>query len=406
MDKKQHISLSYLFFSFLKIGSVSWGGFMSLISVVREQLAEKDKVIKDEIILDGVSMASVLPGPVAFNVVTYIGFYLRGIPGAAVSMLGILLPSFILILGLAMVYSAFGHIPVFTSFFQGVLPCILAIIISVAINMSKKQIKGYSQVIIAVVSFFALIFVHSFFTTLGVIAVSAVAGFFLFKEKGHSEVKSVPEKKTTGSKKYLLWIIPVLLLVLIITFLPEIFGGNIPEKMKLTQKIFLTFSGMSVTLFGGGYIIIPAIQQIVVDGLHWLTVKEFADAIAMGQITPGPIFVSATFIGYKVGGFAGALAATIGIFFPPAAVMLFFSRFIDLIKKSRVVSALFLGIRPAVIGMIFSSVLTIGKGIQLNVMSVFVFLAALFLLMKYKISAVIIIPLSGILGVAWFYFFV
>ena len=113
---------------------------MALISVVQKNLVEKDKVVSDEEILDGISLASVLPGPVAFNVVTYIGYRLRGMKGAMVSMAAILLPSFILILVLSYFYFIYGELPAFTNFFLGILPAVSAIIISVAFNMSKKHI--------------------------------------------------------------------------------------------------------------------------------------------------------------------------------------------------------------------------------------------------------------------------
>ena len=127
MQNRKSISLTYLFLTFLKIGSISWGGFMELISVVRTQMVDKDKTIKDELVLDGISLASVLPGPVAFNVVAYIGYTLRGIPGALVSMVAIVLPSFLMIILLASLYVNYSHIDSFRHFFAGILPAVAAV---------------------------------------------------------------------------------------------------------------------------------------------------------------------------------------------------------------------------------------------------------------------------------------
>ena len=170
MNKEQNISLKYLFFTFLKIGTISWGGFMALISVIQKQLVEQDKKISDEVILDGVSLASVLPGPVAFNVVAYLGYVMRGIKGAVVSMLGILLPSFILILLLSYFYFVYREIPAFNNFFMGVLPAVAAIIVSVALNMTKKNVKDYKQIIILLVSGILLVFSRNYFTTILIIS--------------------------------------------------------------------------------------------------------------------------------------------------------------------------------------------------------------------------------------------
>lgn len=159
---------------------------------------------------------------------------------------------------------------------------------------------------------------------------------------------------------------------------------------------------MILTLFGDGYMIIPVIQNIIVDSLGWLTNREFTDAIALGQVTPGPIFISATFIGYKVGGFAGAVNATISIFLPPAILMALLSQFIDRIKHSPTVKSIFIGLRPAVIGMIFSAVVTIGKSAELAWPSFLIFFIVLFLAFKYKVNVAYLIPIAGFVGVFLF----
>ena len=128
----------------------------------------------------------------------------------------------------------------------------------------------------------------------------------------------------------------------------------------LMLKLFLVFASMSVMLFGGGYVFIPLIQEIVVDGHGWVTTQEFIDAIAMGQITPGPILVSAAFIGLKVAGFTGAVVATVGIYLPPALLMVASTRALEFIKKSQAIRAALRGIRPAVVGMIAAAAFTVG----------------------------------------------
>ena len=405
MEGEQHTSLRYLFFTFLKIGAISWGGFMALVSVVRKQLVEKDKKIADEVILDSISLASVLPGPLAFMVVSNLGYYLRGIKGALVSMIAILLPSFVLIMILTYIYFIYGQLPVFTNFFKGVLPAVAAIIIGVSVDMSRKNIKDYRQVIILVFSGLCLIFLHSFFTTILIMAIGGISGYLFYRNTFSPSTNTKITNSKYKLKNIVISSLVLAFIFLFFGFLPDIMHGKQADHASLIRDISLTFSGMSLTLFGGGYVIIPAIQQIVVDGLNWLTTKEFADAIAMGQITPGPIFISATFIGYKVGGFLGAVAATLSIFFPPAFLMIFCSHFIDRIKNSKAISAIFKGLRPAVIGMIFAAAFTIGKGIEIHWISVLIFLAVLISAIKYKVNVVYLIPVSGIAGMLLFYFF-
>lgn len=402
MQESKEISLKYLFFTFLKIGAISWGGFMALIAVVQKQLVDKDKVIREELILDGISLASVLPGAVAINVVTYIGYQLRGIKGALVSMVATVLPGFLLILGLGILYTTYGELPILNKFFLGVLPAIAAVILSVALTMAQKQVKDYKQIILCTLAGICMLTVHSFFATFIVIISSALAGYFLYNIPEIKKEKRRVEPVVVNYRRLFIFVVIPLLCILAIVVLIRASELNTLDWYKINRTIFLTFTGMSLTLFGGGYVIIPAMQQVIVDGFHWLTTKEFADAIAMGQITPGPVILTATFIGYRVAGLLGACVASFAIFFPPGMVMLLFSGFLKKIKDSNVVTAIFKGMRPAIIGMIFSAAFTVGKGAEMVWPSAVIFLTVLILLVRYKMNVIYMIPIAGIAGILFF----
>jgi chromate transporter len=398
------ISLVVLFLSFLKIGATSWGGFMAIISVVQKELVEKKALIEEKVIFEGVSLASVLPGPMAFNVVVYIGYYLKGIKGAIVSMLGILLPSFLFMLILSYIYLKYGELPAFENFFKGVLPAVVAIIISVALNMAKKNIKDYKQIIICLVVIAALVLLKSVFIALFIILSSAFLGYLLYG----STINTVEDTKTsnnTKKSKPLIYAITVVsCLAIFIWFLPYFLAGKAAEIASIQKDIIFTLSTISVTLFGGGYVIIPIMHDIIVSGLHWLSQKEFVDAIAMGQLTPGPIFISATFIGFKVGGFLGAITATLAIFIPSGLIMIIVSQFFDQIKNSKFITAAFKGLRPAIVGMILASAYTIGAGVPFSWFSLGVFMVVLFASLKYEVNVAFLIPLAGIAGILFFNF--
>ena len=379
---------------------------MALISVIQNQLVEKDKKIKNETVLDGISLASVLPGPIAVNVVTFIGYNLRGLSGAIISMISIVIPSFLLLWILSYVYFQFGSLPTFDKVFNGIMPAVCAIIVAVAFNMSRKNIHDYKQILIAVASGLILLLVGGFLSTFIIIVMGGVLGALLYR-KNNDEDSMVAEsrKEVTSGRNIMRNLIPLLILVAIVLFIVFI-PIFLPEKGLSTvndfRSIALTFSGLSVTLFGGGYVVIPAMHEIIVDNLQWLTSKEFADGIALGQVTPGPIYISAAFIGYKVQGFWGALIATISVFLPAGLVMIISSKFLDFFKNSSVVKAVFKGLRPAVIGMIFSASVTIGKGIDLSWPAVVIFISVLVLSVKFKVNVVYLIPASGIVGLLLF----
>lgn len=397
------VSLKYLFFTFLKIGSLSFGGFMALISVIQNQLVEKDKKIKNETVLDGISQASVLPGPIAVNVVTFIGYNLRGIFGAIISMISIVIPSFLLLCLLSYAYFQFGSLPTFDKVFNGIMPAVCAIIVAVALNMSRKNIQDYKQILISIASGLVLLFIGGFLSAFIIIFVGGLLGVLLYHKKYYEDTTVAENRKDLKSGRNIMrYLIPLLILVVLIVFIPIYLPKKGFSTIKNLRSIDLTFSGLSVTLFGGGYVMIPAMHEIIVDNLQWLTSKEFADGIALGQVTPEPIYISAAFIGYKVQGFLGALIATISVFLPAGLIMIISSKFLNFFKNSALVKAVFKGLRPAVIGMIFSASVTIGKGLEIKWPSFAIFLLVLLLSLKFKLNAVYLIPISGILGVLLF----
>jgi len=337
-------SLLYLFGNFLKIGSTAFGGFMALVSVIEDVIVGKRKLLTHEDMLDGISLASVLPGPVAVNVVAYVGYRL--------------------------------------------------IIINAAIRMSKKAIIGWREVSLAVVAAILLKTIGGFYITLIVILGAGVIGWICFRDKVVRSFRENPPPQETTPLEIRKIAIPLLILavILLLSLLP------LPLGEDSLAKLFVTFSGMSLMLFGGGYVFIPMIQEVVVNNYGWVTQTEFSNAIAMGQITPGPILISAAFIGYVVKGFAGALVSTVAIFFPPGLLMITLSHLLDRIKYSVVIQAALKGIRPAVIGMIFTAAVVVGQTAQVHWASLVIFAASLAAIWKLRLEVVLIIPLAGLIG--------
>ena len=387
----ERTSLSYIFFTFLKLGATAFGGYMSLVAIVQKQLVEVDKKLKEEDLLDGISLTSVLPGPVAVNTIAYVGYQLRGVPGAIAAFAGIILPSFFLVIFLSWLYFSYGNIPAVKNVFSGITPAITALIVTVAIGMTRKTIKLPAQWTICLLAALLLILVGGFAVTFLLIVVSGIAGAFLFRQ---SPEQALPGDEKIHFENKQLVISGVVLLLLLCTLL---WGGQYPGAPKDVQ-ILSTFSGISLTLFGGGYVVIPALHELFVENLNWLTSAEFADGIAIGQITPGPIFVTATFIGYKVSGVVGAFLATVAIFTPPAVLTVLLSRFVKILNQSSVVKAAMKGVRAAVIGMIFASAITIGQTITPSVVSAIIFAAIFIISLKYTISPVYLIIASGVAG--------
>jgi len=382
------VSYWSLFWTFLKIGSTAFGGFMALISVVQNYVVERKKLLSQDEMLDGVSLATILPGPVAVNVVAYAGYKIRGLFGAFICAFAVILPSFLLLLGLSYAYFTLGEIPAVSNVFNGFLPAVAAIIIVAAFNMGQKALTGNIEVAIAIGSMLALILIGGFYSTLIILLVSGVLGYLIFPHGDGLLSKKQFDKE----------LIPYNLRTITIVSLIAVGIALFKSKTIILAKIFYTFATMSLLLFGGGFVFIPLIQEVVVGSYGWVSNKEFIDAIALGQVTPGPILISATFIGYKVAGILGASIATIGIFMPPAILMLVCTNFLDTLKKSGAIKATLKGIRCAVIGLIAAAAYVVILSAEQNIVTLGIFVISLSTLLIFKLEVVWIIPLAGTLG--------
>jgi chromate transporter len=386
-------NLLSIFWTFIKIGATAFGGFMALISVVQNYVVERRKLMTHEEMLDGVSLATILPGPIAFNVVAYVGYRLRGPMGALTATIAVTLPTYLFILILSYGYFTWGEIPTVNKFFQGFIPAVTAIIATTVWNLSRKTLKGMPETMTAIVACGLLVGVGGFFITLGIIVVSGCVGYLLFfKPQGAAETttEQAASEETTGGGGRLNAnaVLPIAAAA----------APFFSTDMVMAGKLLITFAGMSLMLFGGGFVFIPLIQEIVVDGHGWVTNKEFIDGIALGQVTPGPILISAAFIGYKMAGVLGATAATFGIFTPPALGMLISTRYLFKIKSSQKIQAALRGIRCGVIGMIAAATYVVGTTAQPNAISLLIFVAGLVALLKFKLEVAWIIPGAGVLG--------
>ena len=395
--KEEQPSLWLLFWTFLKIGSTAFGGFMALISVVQNYLVDREKLLTDEDMLDGISLATILPGPVAVNVVAYAGYKIRGIPGAAICAIAVILPSFFLILFLSYAYFTWGDMPAVSSVFKGVLPAVAAIIAATAIKMGQKALTGVSEITIAIMAILVLVLIGGFYSTLAIIIGAGLIGWVRFKKyetPDETDYICADVDKQNKQPKNLFVLASVSSLAIIVPLMNS--------QTFIAGKLLATFAGMRVLLFGGGFVFIPLMQESVVDTYHWVTHQEFIDAIAMGQITPGPILISATFIGYKVAGVFGATMATIGIFTPPVMIMLICTHYLQRLKKSQNLKSILKGIRCGVIGMIAAAAYFVIMSSELNIITVVLFVSAMIALLQFKLEVVWIIPASGIIGLVAF----
>lgn len=378
-----------IFLVFLKMGATAFGGNVALVAAIRREICEKRKWMTDQEILDLMVVGNILPGPLATNVVFASGKILHGISGAFTALVGVLLPSFVLMCIMSWAYFTYGNNTTLTGIMNGIIPGVAAIVAATAWNLHQKNVKGVLQYGIVILAAAAMLLWKGFFLTLIIVGVAAVAGrlFMYVRAEKRLPVSHVRSRSVV--------ILPAVVLLCFagIMFLPEF-----PLWLAKLKSIALTFGGMSVTLFGGGYVFIPVMKNVVVHDMAWMTTREFTEGIALGQITPGPIMISSVFIGWKVAGLKGAATAAVALFVPPAVVMYVAQHFLERIKSNANAEAIFRGVRPAVIGMIFASVWVVFASGSVSWISAGIFVLMLGISLWKNPEPILIILGSALLG--------
>ena len=386
---KKNISYFRLFLTFLKTGTISFGGYMMLIAMIRHEFSIRNKIIKKKKILDAITMASFLPGPMAINVASYIGFILKGWKGAVVSFVAVLLPSFFIMVVFTHLYINSKNIPGFSSFFNGVMPVVAAVIFSVAYGFYKDSKDKTLAFLLSILSFTLTALIKGY---ISIILPLLVCGGLNLLYNGDKIKKITNLKKAFISVKGI--IIASLIMIILLVFL------NTAPIDTPSFNLSKVFANISLTLFGGGYVFIPYLDKIIVDQLGWLTQREFIDSIAMGQITPGPILITATFIGYKINGLLGAFLSTLSIFLPSSVVIIFFSRVYYFIKKNSTVKLIINGFKIGIIGLICYSgyVIMFKQQETFNLYSMVLCGLTFVILNKTKVHPIFLIIAAGLIG--------
>lgn len=331
--------------SFLYIGSVSFGGYMSMVVTIRKKFVEEDKLISEEVFSQGLALASILPGPVAVNVAAYCGYLVAGLLGAAAAVIAVLLPSFI------MMVSSFYLLQWVKMLFNFDLPIFLVagvafgLILSAAIQGIKKYCVSSLKWGVLVFSVLILSFYQGYWIILLLLVTWSVVGQFLSSEESVFVSKS-SVGLTRGPRK--------LLFAVVLLSIPVIIGSQF-----LVTDIFTQFSRIGLTLFGGGYVVVPLLNSVLVQDLNWITQDDLLMGISLGQLTPGPLLISASYFGQRVAGIPGAFAAVAGMFFPTALLMIISSHFMARIRSSLVFGRALILILPFVAALIFFAALSI-----------------------------------------------
>jgi len=382
------IPLRLIFSRFFKLGATAYGG-PAMISQIKEVALNRYGWIKEGEFMRGVALCQLIPGATMVQIVTYIGYRVRGIWGALTAAVAFVLPAFIALLALSAIYFKYNSLWFVEALFKGLGAIVVAIILNACITFGRSVLKDWKVILIAVLSFFAFFFKWNFVL---IFILAAFAGVLLRPKILQTKVtpSGGPPLQVVKEKVYLIvaLLAAFICLVLVLSYLID------PRITALS----LSLSKIGALAFGGGFTAIPLIQYEMVDRFHWLSTKEFLDGIALGQVTPGPILITATFIGYKISGFLGAFMATLGVFFPSFFILVLLIPYHDRLRAVEKVRMMEQGVLGSFIGMLALVLHNFGRASLVDIPRILMALAAFVAIYK-KISLSYILLAGGMLSI-------
>lgn len=365
---------------FLRLGATSFGGPAAYIGLMHHEAVVRRKWVDDQRFLDIMGAVNLIPGPNAMEVAGHLGLIRAGWLGLVVAGGLFILPGMAAIMLVAWAYVEYGSIPQVGWVLYGVKPAVIAIIAYAVWSLARKGVRSPLLVGagLGVLGLYLLGANEILLLLGGALFVLLVQGGRRLLKQGNAALLAIP----------------ALALKL------PLAGLDASAATFSQATLFLTFLKMGATLFGSGYVLLAFLNSEFVVRLGWLTHAQVVDAIAVaGQITPGPVFNSAAFIGYLLGGWPSALLAAVGIFLPAFVLVGLLSRFLPAMRRSWLASSFLDGVNAASLGLMTAVAVQLGRAVLVDPFTISAAIGALFLVIRFKTSSVWLILGGGVLGV-------
>ncbi len=382
--EKESVSPLRLFLSFLRLGLTAFGG-PAMIAQIKELSVVRNKWLDEATFKNGVALSQAIPGATAMQTAAYVGLQARGLGGALLSFIGFGLPAFALMLVFAAVYEKSRDISQIISLFNGLQVIVVALVAYATYTFGKSSLKGIKDIMLAFMAAFLFWAGASPFL---VIIAAGLSGIVLFRDT-LPRISPAPHQK--NNKRLIVQIALTCLFIL----------AALTALYYVNEKIFLlatTMLRVDLFAFGGGFASLPLMMHEVVSVRSWLDYRTFMDGIALGQVTPGPIVITATFVGYLTGGLAGAVVATLGIFTPSFLMLVGIAPFFDKMKASKYFAPAIKGILASFVGLLLFVTFNFAINVPWDLIRVLVALLALVALFK-KIDVLYIVLIGSAISV-------
>lgn len=378
----QHVPVRELVRYYLRLGLIGFGGPVALVGQMERELVGERKWLTKEEMREGIAVCQSLPGPLAIQVGIWISYIRGGFWGAWAGGWAFILPNFVIVTVLGALYVHFGGLSAVKAIFYGVSPAVIALILHSCYRLTKLGMKDWLEWVLAAAAFVITVAVQAevalLFIGCGILGVLYYGSLF--------------RKRTTSSTTTSL-----------LVGVPLVAAGALPGSAgAMLGKLFTFFLKAGSLTFGSGLVIVPFLEKGLVQQTGWLNEREFLVAVAMGMISPGPVVITATFVGYLVAGFWGAVVATIGIFLPSFLLILIVAPILMRYRTNLNVQGFIKGAYAAAIGTILGACVLLGRIAIGDWLTALVALVSLLVLFRWKVSNPLLVAVAALIGLIAF----
>lgn len=385
----ERAALRALVLYFLRLGTIGFGGPAALVGYMRRDLVEQRKTIDEATFNLSIALAQLMPGPLAAQTAMAIGYFQGGVHGATLVGLAFILPSFLMVIGLSVLYVAFGGLPWMQALFYGIGAAVISIIAIAAYRLARATNKQ-DRLLWGI---FAALFIATAWTGAELAALFLLAGLVVLAVRawpGMLRGVLVAGSCVAGAG---------LIAISERTLLSQGASGS---GGHILIQVLLFFAKAGAFVFGSGLAIVPFLQQGVVEDLQWLTEQEFLDAVAVALITPGPVVITVAFIGFLVAGMAGATVAAVGIFLPVYFFTILPASWFKRHRDNLQLRAFVAGTTAAASGAIAGAVFVLARRAIFDAPTVLIALIGLVLLWRFRTPEPLLVAGAGLAGlVLW-----
>ena len=363
---------------FLKLGTIAFGGPAAHIAMMEDEVVRQRKWATREQFMDLVGATNLMPGPNSTEMAIHLGYARGGIAGLFVGGAAFILPAMLISLLFAWLYKDYGSLPQLGGVLYGIKPVIMAVVLQALLRLGKSAVKGWLTLAVGIAV--------AVLNYLGVSEILLLMGAGAF-------VMVVRNWERIASRAFAISPLPLMALT------------GVPEAVQALSfgagTLFLKFFKIGSFLYGSGYVLLAFLEKEFVGVAGGITQQQLLDAIAVGQFKPGPVFATATFVGYLMDGIPGALASTAGIFLPPFLLVLLLHPLIPKMRKSPWLAAALDGVNVASLGIMAVVTVKLGLASLIDPFTIGLFLLGLLAVMKWKVNSAWVVLSGALLG--WLY---